>query len=104
MKLGFGSAKDFDKSLWGSKDFQLIRDIANAIKHMELTRDPQRITHAANTAVQSTGYGEGRYGVGPYGGTARVRVHTGPAEYEEFLDVAQKVLRMWENMFLTNKW
>jgi len=58
---------------------------------MELTKDPQRITHAADTAVQSTGYGEGRYGVGPYGGTARARVHTGPAEYEEFLTVAQKV-------------
>lgn len=104
-ELGHSKARDFDKALCADfQEFQLIRDVANAAKHMELTRDPQRITHAANTAVQSTGFGEGRFGVGPFGGGPRVRVHVGPTEFEEFLSVAESVLRMWQKMFADKGW
>ena len=104
-ELTHKSVRDFDKSLCASSvDFQLIRDIANAAKHMELTRDPQRITHAANTAVQSTGWGEGGYGMGPYGGGPRVRIHVGPTEFEEFSVVSQSVLDMWRTIFTQHGW
>ena len=103
--LGFKTAREFDKSLCAkSKDFQLIRDIANTAKHMELDRDPQRIRHIANTAVQSTAYGEGPYGVGPFGGGKRVRIHVGTSAYEEFSSVAKNVMTIWREMFSTNGW
>jgi hypothetical protein len=103
-QLNYSKARDFDKALCASPDFQLIRDIANAAKHMVLTRDPKRIAHAANTAVQSTGWGEGNYGQGPYGGGPRVRVHVGPGDFEEFSTVARSVLEMWHQMFVLHSW
>ncbi|MBN9532650.1 MAG: hypothetical protein J0H10_04760 [Alphaproteobacteria bacterium] len=103
--LNFKKARDFDRELCEkSGDFKLIRDIANTAKHMELDRDPQRITHIANTAVQSTSYGEGNYGAGPWGGGQRVRIHVGPNSYEEFSHVATKVMSMWQSMFAENGW
>lgn len=103
--LGFSKAREFDRDLCSkSAEFQLIRDIANTAKHMELTRDPQRITHIANTAVQSTGYGEGGYSAGPYGGTKRVRIEVNGANYEEFSQVSASVMNMWWNMFAQNSW
>ena len=105
LEFGHKSARDFDKALCAiSRDFQLIRDIANTAKHMELTRDPQRITHIANTAVQSTGYGEGAWGAGPYGGTLRVRIQVGAVDYEEFSQVALNVMEMWRSMFREKGW
>jgi hypothetical protein len=59
-------------------DFELIRQIANTAKHLKLTNTsthPNAQSHAANTAIQSTGYGQGGFGQGPYGGTPRVIVN-----------------------------
>src|SRR5205823_9417063 len=56
-------------------DFDLIRGIANSAKHLVLTNPrphPAAPSHAANTRVQSTGFGQGGYGMRPYGGTPRV--------------------------------
>jgi hypothetical protein len=46
-------------------EFGLIRGVANAAKHLALTHPssvPNSPTHAANTQVQTTGYGVGGYG------------------------------------------
>jgi hypothetical protein len=104
-QLGDASARDFDRRLCSqSTDFQLIRDIANAAKHMVLNRDPQRLTHSANVEIQSTAFGEGAYGQGPYGGGKRARAHVGPTTYEELDAVARDVFNMWTQMFQTNGW
>jgi hypothetical protein len=48
---------------------KFIRDLANASKHVRLTRRPSTsMTHVANTVIQSTGYGQLGYGQGRYGG------------------------------------
>ena len=104
-QLGYQKSREFDDALCAkSKDFQLVRDIANTAKHMELDRDPKRITHIANTTVQSTGFGEGAYGSGPFGGTPRVRVHVAPNTDEEFSSVATAAMTLWRQMFAQHGW
>lgn len=90
-------------------NFELIRGIANAAKHLQL-RNPSKAhhghapSHAANTSVRSTGYGVGGYGVGPYGGGPRVMLE-GPANnHLEFLDIAEDVMQMWQQLATQHNW
>lgn len=82
-------------------DFELIRGIANSAKHLQLNnrgRHPASPSHAANTVVQATGYGEGGFGSGPYSGTERVMLE-GPNNQDlEFSDLAESVKTMWETL------
>ena len=79
-------------------DFELIRGIANASKHLKLQRPGQHAaspTNAANTYVTSTGYGVGSYSTGPYGGSPRVRLQ-GPNNQDiELTDLAGGIRDMW---------
>jgi hypothetical protein len=98
-----GDAKEFANSLeQADANFGLIRSVANAAKHLSLT-DRRPVTGAANTYVQSTGYGEGAYGVGPYGGGPRV-VLEGPDGNLEFAEIARNVFQMWETLNRQHGW
>ena len=88
-------------------DFGRIRGIANAAKHLEL-RDirpvPNAPSHAASTAVQTTGFGQGGYDEGPYGGGPRVMLAGSNGDDMEFSDVAKSVLEMWIKLRATCGW
>lgn len=78
-------------------DFELIRGIANAGKHLQVRKGQHAASpvSAANTYVTSTGYGTGGHGMGPYGGTARVR-QQGPNNQDvELTDLAKRIHDMW---------
>ena len=88
-------------------DFGRIRGIANAAKHLQLRpsgiRPVQNApSNAANTFVQTTGYGEGGYGQGPYGGSPRVMLEG--SQDMDFSQIAEAVYRMWEFSKLTHCW
>jgi hypothetical protein len=88
-------------------EFQLIRGIANSAKHLELKQlgsHPASPSHAANTRVQSTGYGEGRYGQGPFGGTARVMLQGSQGHDLEFSEIATSTYRMWKAIAQQHAW
>jgi hypothetical protein len=89
------------------EDFGRIRSIANAAKHLAL-RDirpvPNAASHAANTAVQTTGYGQGGYGMGPYGGGPRVMLAGPHGNDMEFSDVAKGVYDMWSKHRTAHGW
>ncbi|PLX39572.1 MAG: hypothetical protein C0606_03475 [Hyphomicrobiales bacterium] len=89
------------------EEFELIRGIANASKHLSLTRPGRSANspiHAANTSVQTTGYGQGGFGMGPYGGGARVMLAGPNGNDREFSDLANKVMTMWEDLSDTYQW
>jgi hypothetical protein len=78
-------------------DFELIRNIANAGKHLEIKKGKHAASpvSAANTYVSSTGFGIGGWGMGPWGGTPRVR-QEGPGGADlELSDLATSVRDMW---------
>jgi hypothetical protein len=88
-------------------DFDLIRGIANSAKHLVLTNrrpHPASPSHAANTRVQSTGFGEGGYGMGPYGGTPRVMLEGPGGQDREFTDLAKSTFEMWQRLSQQHNW
>ena len=54
--------------------FAVVRDVAEAHKHVELSRDPRLLTTCNQTDYGTTGYGESAYGCGPFGGGPSVVV------------------------------
>jgi hypothetical protein len=88
-------------------DFGRIRGIANATKHLRLNPSGIRPVrnaprNAANTLVQTTGFGEGGYGQGPYGGGPRVMLEGSPDM--EFSEIAKAVFDMWKSLKLAYGW
>jgi hypothetical protein len=86
-----------------NEDFARLRGICHAGKHLKLRnirRVPGYPSHAANTRPQSTGFGAGAWGSGPYGGTPRVMLEGGgPGGADaEFSLIAQSVYQMWRDL------
>jgi hypothetical protein len=87
-------------------EFELIRGIANSAKHLQLRslgRHLDSPSHAANTRVQSTGWGSGGFGMGPYSGTARVMLEASSGDLE-FSTIATNVRDMWKLLATQNGW
>ncbi len=89
-------------------DFELIRQIANTAKHLSLrslSPHPNAPSNVANTAVQSTGWGQGCWGQGPWGGTPRVMLATSLGNSDlEFSDIANSVFQMWQTLNTQHGW
>lgn len=86
-------------------DFELIRGIANAGKHLQVRKGQHAASpvSASNTYVTSTGVGVGGFGTGPYGGTPRV-LQQGPNNQDiEMADLAQRIHDMWVDLCKTHK-
>jgi hypothetical protein len=88
-------------------DFGRIRGIAHAAKHLELSNIrpvANAPSHAANTAVQTTGYGQGGYGRGPYGGGPRVMLAGPNGNDMEFSSILESVYKTWETLKTGHGW
>ena len=57
-------------------DFGLLRDVAKAVKHVELNRGKPQLSGAKQVSVQTLGYGQARYGEGRYGSPSQLVVRT----------------------------
>lgn len=55
-------------------EFNLVRDIAKAQKHVRLERGTPLLSTAVQVSAGTMGWGEGGYGEGPYGGGIQVVV------------------------------
>jgi hypothetical protein len=88
-------------------DFDLARGVANSAKHLVLTNrrpHPASPSHAANTRVQSTSFGEGDYDTGPYGGTPRVMLEGPGGQDREFTDLVASTFEMWQRLSQQHNW
>ena len=85
------------------EDFGLIRDVADSSKHFRLDRKTATVASATQVVTRSTGWGEGRYGEGPYGGTPQVVIERS-TDVRHFSAIAKNVCEMWERLFRQQGW
>lgn len=80
-------------------DVGLLHDVADALKHAVLTRNPDRRMVAANEAVlvSRTGYGGGRFGEGKFGGAEQVLV-LAKGDQRALSAVLQNVVDAWRRL------
>jgi hypothetical protein len=62
------------------KDFALVRDLAKAQKHVEITKTATAVSSQSQVVARGVGYGEGGYGTGRYGGPIQAIVTTNAGE------------------------
>lgn len=75
--------------------FAIIRDVAEAHKHVTLDRGSRVLTEADQTAVGATGWGEADFGTGPYGGGPSVVVELDDGTKHHLSHSAKEVLQLW---------
>jgi hypothetical protein len=75
--------------------FSIVRDVADAHKHVTLDRKSRQITSADQTAVGSMGYGEAEYGYGKYGGGPELVVELDSKHRRHFSALVEATLAMW---------
>jgi hypothetical protein len=102
LRKQFGGAGAFWKEVETvDSDFGYIRDVANASKHVTIggagRRPSTGMGHIANTHIIVTGYGEGPYGAGRYGGGPSV-VFDDQGTQISFDSCATKLFDYWKHL------
>lgn len=75
--------------------FAIVRDVAEAHKHVRLDRGSRVLTGTEQTAVGETGWGEAGFGTGPYGGVPSVVVELDEGTKHHLSHSAKEVLQLW---------
>lgn len=78
--------------------FAVLRDVAEAHKHMRLDRPERRITYAKQTSTSPTGFGEAGFGTGPYGGGPSIVVTLDDDSKHHLSHLTQHLRRSWVSM------
>jgi hypothetical protein len=112
VQAKFGTHVDSAAALWHQvventiPDAGFIRDLNNAAKHAKLRFDPSKpkkgdpstgMHHAANTLISIAGWGEGGYGIGPWGGSTDVKMDDGGRKVS-LEPIATSVFQFWETL------
>ena len=96
QNLDLDLAKKDLELLFKSEYFRLCRDLANASKHMNITRKDLTMTDVTS----NQGFGVGRFGKGPFGvGEESIRVTSSSGEEVDILKLKDEVLELWSIYF-----
>lgn len=76
------------------ENFSILRDVAEAHKHMKLDRRPGPV----QTALCETSFGDAGWGEGPYGGSAAIVVSLDDNSKRHLITVLMEVKNMWIEM------
>jgi hypothetical protein len=79
-------------------EFALLRDVADAHKHVSLTRQSRKVTRSDQTGSGATGWGEGSYGEGVYGGGPQLVVTLDDGTKRPLTAIMANVIKMWERL------
>ncbi|WP_281685006.1 hypothetical protein, partial [Thalassobaculum salexigens] len=79
-------------------DFALIRDIADAHKHVELNRDSRRITRSSQTDSDSIKWDEGCWDEARWDSPEELIITLDDGSKRTFEAVANRVMNMWEEL------
>jgi len=93
------SAKDNLVKISKNRYFQICRDLANASKHMVITR------YQPSTADTSSnkGWNVGRYGKGPYGvGEESIKITHSDGSMISILELKDNMILLWKDFFQRN--
>lgn len=97
--FGTPSAGEFRKELAVQNNhFAILRDVAEAHKHMELGRGTRVLTKSTQTAVGATGFGEAGFGTGPFGGGPSIVVKLNDNSKQHLSYLAKEVKALWITM------
>ncbi len=77
-------------------DFALARDVAEAHKHRELTREPRLITRYDQTAARETEWDEAEWDKAPWDGELIVTLDDGTSR--PLAEIMKNVIEMWERL------
>ena len=77
--------------------FRLLRDVAKAAKHVELTRGKPEVSKADQISTKQLGYGEARYGEGRYGSPPQAVVTTDSGDHRVLEAVVVRALAFLEH-------
>ena len=80
-----------------SKEYALLRDVAEAHKHMKLDRTSRSVTDASQTEIRATASGETPYGEGPYGGTPSVVIELDDGSKRHLSAIVDAVVELWSS-------
>ncbi len=80
------------------RDFGLVRDVAEAHKHVELDRAPRQVTRSEQTTVGGMGYGEGGWSEGTYGGGPQLVITLDNGRKRALSAVLKDVIEMWARL------
>ena len=85
-------------------DFSLVRDVADAHKHVELDRPSRRVTRSEQTGPASMGFGDGGFGEGPFGGGLQLVIRLDDGSKRSLTAVMKNVMEMWERLLTRWSW
>ena len=81
-----------------NEDWALLRDVAEAHKHVKLNRPARAVTSAGQAFVISTGFGTTPYGTRPWGGTSSVVIELDNGRRVYFSATVDKVMELWATL------
>ena len=88
------SAKDDLDMIRSNRYFQICRDLANASKHMVITKYPPSTAGASS----NQGWNVGRYGKGPYGvGEESIKITHTDGSVVSILELKDKMMSLWND-------
>lgn len=79
-------------------DFGLVRDVADAHKHVVLHRPARRITRAIQTILYTLGWSQGRWDEGGYDGAPQLVVTLDDGSKRPLTAIMGNVMKMWERL------
>lgn len=79
-------------------DFGLVRDVADAHKHVTLHRPNRRVTGANQTGPGAMGWGEAGWGEGVWGGAPQLVVALDDGTKRPLTAIMANVMEMWERL------
>lgn len=88
-------------------EFGYMRDLANAVKHAELSPNKKPSTQMvglANTEIAQAGFQSPGFQSSGFQTRTYIVSEIGPANYVDFEKAADAVKRMWDGLFVNNAW
>jgi hypothetical protein len=79
-------------------DFGLVRDIADAHKHVALERPSRLVSRADQTEIERLGWGVARWGEGRWGSPPQLVVTLDDGTKRPLTAVMKNVIGMWERL------
>lgn len=90
------AARDDLRTIRADRHFQICRDLANASKHMVITRYQPSTAGASS----SNGYGIGRFGKGAYGvGEESIEITHTDGSVINILQLKNEMMSLWTDFF-----
>jgi len=80
------------------ENFAILRDVAEAHKHMKLDRRNRKLTQSDQAAPGSTGFGEAGFGTGPFGGGPSIVVELDDGSKHHLSYITKQVKQAWDTM------